>query len=88
MNIMNLFLILRLFSIIVMGFWGGASLNQFKGTNPTARPYGLPGTGNDDDDQYYYCYSGGYYYDDDYYYCGMVTCSMGLGYFTSYVCKP
>ena len=71
-----------------MGFWGGASLNQFKGTNPTARPYGLPGTGNDDDDdQYYYCYSGGYYYDDDDY-CGMVTCSMGLGYFTSYVCKP
>ena len=68
---MNLFLILRLFSIIVMGFWGGASLNQFKGTNPTARPYGLPGTGtddDDDDDQYYYCYSGGYYYDDDYYY--------------------
>ena len=66
---MNLFLILRLFSIIVMGFC--ASLNQFKGTNPTARPYGLPGTGNDDDDdddQYYYCYSGGYYYDDDYYY--------------------
>ena len=68
---MNLFLILRLFSIIVMGFWGGASLNQFKGTNPTARPYGLPGTGNDDDDDdddddpCYYCYSDDYYY---YYY--------------------